>query len=126
MQNAVRTGIRTSALLVLTGVVAVLTGRPFLFPSLGPSAYLLATAPDAPTSQPERVIGGHLVGVVAGLVAYHLLASGLVVTEPVAPVASIPAAVSPTESTALPASRTCSEAIGATGSVTTSPLASRW
>jgi len=37
---------------VVTGVVSVLTGRLFLFPSPGPSAYLLATAPTVPTSQP--------------------------------------------------------------------------
>lgn len=85
MHDAFRTGVRTGALLVLTGLVAVLTGRPFLFPSLGPSAYLLATAPDAPTSRNDRLFGGHAIGVVAGLVSYHLLASGLVVTTPVAP-----------------------------------------
>jgi CBS-domain-containing membrane protein len=66
----------------VTGIVTVLTGRPFLFPSLGPSAYLLATAPAAPTSRPRSVIGGHAIGVVAGLLTYHLLAAGLVVTDP--------------------------------------------
>ena len=88
MQDALRTGARTGALLLLTGFVAILTGRPFLFPSLGPSAYLLATAPDAATSQTDRLVGGHAIGVVAGLLAYHLLASGLVVTDPVAPLAT--------------------------------------
>ncbi|MFB6220614.1 MAG: HPP family protein [Halolamina sp.] len=85
VHNAARAGFRASLLLVVTGVVTVLTGRPFLFPSLGPSAYLLATAPTAPTSQPRNVIGGHAIGVVAGLLTYHLLASGLVVTDPASP-----------------------------------------
>jgi CBS-domain-containing membrane protein len=88
MQDALRTGARTGALLLLTSLVTILTGRPFLFPSLGPSAYLLATAPEAATSQPDRLLGGHAIGVVAGLLAYHLLASGLVVTDPVAPLAT--------------------------------------
>ncbi|AEN06665.1 hypothetical protein Halar_3039 [halophilic archaeon DL31] len=87
MQDALRTGARTGALLLLTGFVAILTGRPFLFPSLGPSAYLVATAPESATSQTDRLLGGHAIGVVAGLLAYHLLASGLVVTDPVGPLA---------------------------------------
>lgn len=88
MAGAVRTGLRTGALLVLTALVAVLTGRPFLFPSLGPSAYLLATAPDAPASRTDQLLGGHAIGVAAGLLAYHLLASGLVVTAPAEPLAT--------------------------------------
>lgn len=88
MQDAFRTGARTGALLLLTGLAAILTGRPFLFPSLGPSAYLLATAPEAPTSQTDRLLGGHALGVVAGLLAYHLLAGGLAVTDPVVPLAT--------------------------------------
>lgn len=33
--------------------------------------------PDDPSHHPKRVIGGHLLGVIAGLVGYHLFASGL-------------------------------------------------
>lgn len=87
MHDALRTGLRTGALLLLTGGVAVFSGRPFLFPSLGPSAYLLATAPGAPTSRTDQLVGGHAIGIVAGLLSYHLLASGLVVTTPVEPLA---------------------------------------
>lgn len=65
MDEALREGVTAGALLVV-GTLAVLTGRPFLFPSLGPSAFLLATAPSAPTSHLRRVAGGHAVGVVAG------------------------------------------------------------
>lgn len=84
MREAAVSGLRAGLLLAVTGAAAVLTGRPFLFPSLGPSAYLLATVPRAPTSQPRRVLGGHAIGVVAGLLAYHAFASGLVVTDPAA------------------------------------------
>ncbi|GAB7093887.1 hypothetical protein JCM30237_10390 [Halolamina litorea] len=82
MSSAVRAGVHAGTLLAATGVAALLTGRPFLFPSLGPSAYLLATAPKAPASQPRTVLAGHAVGVVAGLLASGLIAPGLVVIEP--------------------------------------------
>lgn len=62
--------------------MAVATGLPVLFPSLGPTAYLFAVAPGDAESRPHRAIGGHLLGVVAGLVAYHALAPGLVATAP--------------------------------------------
>ncbi|MFW5949388.1 MAG: HPP family protein [Halolamina sp.] len=81
MDDSVEAGARAGVLLAATGVAAVLTGSPFLFPSLGPSAYLLATAPDAPASRPPNVLGGHAVGVVAGLLATQLISPGLVVIE---------------------------------------------
>lgn len=81
MDEALREGVTAGALLVV-GTLAVLTGRPFLFPSLGPSAFLLATRPSAPASHPRRVASGHAVGVLAGLGTYHALASGLTVTGP--------------------------------------------
>ncbi|RNJ25605.1 HPP family protein [Halosegnis longus] len=71
---------RVAALFVPLAVVAWLSGLPFVFPSLGPSAYVLAVSPDADTSRPARVFGGHLIGLAAGLAAYHLLAPGLVLT----------------------------------------------
>lgn len=67
-------------LLAIPGALAWLTGQALLFPSLGPSAYLLATVRDGPATAPRRVIGGHLIGVVAGLLAYHTIAPGLSVT----------------------------------------------
>ncbi|WP_435118128.1 HPP family protein [Halolamina sp. C58] len=82
---SVRAGAHAGVLLAVTGAAAVLTGRPFLFPSLGPSAYLLATTPDAAVSQPRNVLGGHAIGVVAGLLATTLLSPGLVVIDPIAP-----------------------------------------
>lgn len=82
MFKAVRTSATAGLLLFTVGAVAVTTGRTFLFPSLGPSAYLLATKPRAPESHPKRVFGGHILGILAGLLTYHALASGLVVTSP--------------------------------------------
>jgi len=66
------------ALLSALGVVVWLSGLPF--PSLGPTAYLFATAPSAPQSSTRRVVGGHTIGVVAGLAAYHVLAGDVTIT----------------------------------------------
>ncbi|MFC4450785.1 HPP family protein [Halorussus aquaticus] len=82
MYEALRESATAGALLVVVGTLAVVTGRTFLFPSLGPSAFLLATRPSAPVSAPRRVAGGHALGVLAGLVTYHALASGVAVTAP--------------------------------------------
>lgn len=79
--EALLSTIRTLSLLVLLVVLAWVTGQPFLFPSLGPSAYALAVTPSAATSQWQRTVGGHFFGVVSGLFAYHAIAPGLSITE---------------------------------------------
>lgn len=71
----VRESLTAGGLLLVTGVLAWVTGQPFVFPSLGPSAYLLATTHTARV-RGRDLVGGHLVGVLAGLLAYHLLAGG--------------------------------------------------
>lgn len=62
--------------LLMAGVIAWLSGRPFIFPSLGPTAYVLAfdIMPGANHSG-RVVIGGHICGVLGGLFSYHLLVS---------------------------------------------------
>ncbi|WP_222915652.1 HPP family protein [Natrinema sp. SYSU A 869] len=70
----------SGVLLTILGVLAWVTGRTLIFPSLGPSAFLLATVRDSEVTTSRRVVGGHLIGVVAGLIAYHSVAAGLGVT----------------------------------------------
>lgn len=60
-------GFLTIALLAL---LAVVTGSPFVFPSLGPTAYLLFIAPLQANSSPRNTILGHAVGLVCGYTAY--------------------------------------------------------
>ena len=62
-------GFLTIALLAL---LAVVTGSPFVFPSLGPTAYLLFIAPLAENSSPRNTILGHSIGLVCGYAAYSL------------------------------------------------------
>ena len=85
MEESLRRGVVAGALVAVAGALAWVSGFPFIFPSLGPTAYLLAVRPTAPTAHPRRVVGGHAVGVVAGLVAFHLCAPEIAVTATLAP-----------------------------------------
>lgn len=74
----VRVSIEAGAYIALLGLIAWAAGRPFIFPSLGPTAFALTLYPKANSAR--TVMGGHLCGVISGLLAYHVLASGLTVT----------------------------------------------
>ncbi|MFC6719739.1 HPP family protein [Natrialbaceae archaeon GCM10025810] len=80
MDDRVGSTLHTGFLISTTAALAWLSGLPMLFPSLGPSAFVLALFPNGEASDARRVIGGHVVGVVAGLLAYHLLAPGVAMT----------------------------------------------
>ncbi|HWO71666.1 MAG TPA: HPP family protein [Actinomycetota bacterium] len=65
-------------------LAALATGQPFVFPSLGPTAFLLFYTPDAPAASPRNTVAGHLIGVGAGylsLVAFGLRAAGPALAE---------------------------------------------
>lgn len=49
--------------------VAYVTDEPFVFPSLGPTAFLLFYTPLLPASSPRNTLGGHLIGALAGYLA---------------------------------------------------------
>jgi CBS domain-containing membrane protein len=50
----------------LMSVVALFTKSPFVFPSLGPTAFLFFYTPTAPPASPRNTILGHLIGALAG------------------------------------------------------------
>src|SRR5262245_11982779 len=58
--------------IALMTAVALATGAPFIFPSLGPTAFLLFYTPTQPAASPRNTIGGHLIGVLAGYLALVL------------------------------------------------------
>lgn len=62
-------GFLTIALLAL---LAVATSSPFVFPSLGPTAYLLFIAPLAENSTPRNTILGHAIGLICGYAAFSM------------------------------------------------------
>jgi CBS-domain-containing membrane protein len=63
--------------LIVLGVLSFITGQPFLFPSLGPSIFLLGTLPDDEMNYPQRIIGGQYIGAVAGFVSFHLIVGSI-------------------------------------------------
>lgn len=58
----------------LMSLAALGTGSPFIFPSLGPTAFLLFYTPTAPAASPQNTILGHLVGCLAGYFALVVFA----------------------------------------------------
>jgi CBS domain-containing membrane protein len=56
----------------LLGLLALLTGSPFVFPSLGPTAYLFFFSPLAEVSSPRNTILGHAIGLICGYAAFSL------------------------------------------------------
>jgi len=56
----------------LLALLALLTGSPFVFPSLGPTAYLFFFSPLAEASSPRNTILGHGIGLICGYAAFAL------------------------------------------------------
>ncbi|MFZ1440926.1 MAG: HPP family protein [Candidatus Microthrix subdominans] len=55
--------------IALMSMAAVVTGQAFIFPSLGPTAFLLFYTPTLPAACPRNTIFGHAIGVAAGYLA---------------------------------------------------------
>lgn len=53
----------------IMSAVAWATGEPFIFPSLGPTAFLLFYTPTSPAASPFNTVVGHAVGAGAGYLA---------------------------------------------------------
>ena len=79
-RRRVGTSLYAGFLLSVLGVLVWVSGRPFVFPSLGPSAFVLAFERRGERTRVYRVVGSHVIGGVAGLLAYALLASGVTLT----------------------------------------------
>jgi CBS-domain-containing membrane protein len=74
------------ALAILTiGLFAWLTDLPLMFPALGPSAFILFSAPLSPAAAPRNVVLGHLTSLASGWGIWHLMGalSGEVVSTEV-------------------------------------------
>ncbi len=68
--------------IVTISVCAWLTNLPLLFPSLGPSAFILFTKPFSPDAAPRSVVMGHCTAIIAGLIVRIVVEalSGTVIT----------------------------------------------
>jgi hypothetical protein len=65
-----------AALVLFVGVAGLLAGQPWLVPSLGPSAYLVAESAAHPSARAYNVLAGHLIGLGAGFVGVWVFGAG--------------------------------------------------
>ena len=69
--------------IAILSAIAMFTRTPFIFPSLGPTAFLFFYAPDSPTASPRHTIFGHAIGILCGFGALWIcgLTNALPTTE---------------------------------------------
>jgi CBS domain-containing membrane protein len=60
----------------LLAVLALVSRNPFVFPSLGPTAYLLFFTPLGRTASPRNTVFGHAIGLVCGYAAFAATGAG--------------------------------------------------
>ena len=66
--------------IALMAFLALITQSPFIFPSLGPTAFLFFYTPTSPSASPRNTICGHAIGVIAGYLS--LVLTGLTTAGP--------------------------------------------
>ncbi len=54
--------LAAAVLTIIAGLIGFAFGHPWLFPSLGPTAYMHAVEPQHPTSRAYNTVIGHLIG----------------------------------------------------------------
>src|ERR1039458_6262437 len=69
---AIYVGINGFITIALLALLSLVTGSPFVFPSLGPTAYLFFFSPLSESSSPRNTILGHAIGLVCGYAAFAL------------------------------------------------------
>ncbi|WP_050032177.1 HPP family protein [Halorubrum halophilum] len=80
MRRRAGTSLYAGLLFTVLGAIAWGTGQPFVFPSLGPSAFLLAFDRRSERDRAARIVGSHLIGGVAGIAAWTVIADGAALT----------------------------------------------
>lgn len=63
--------------IAILGLLAFVTRNPFVFPSLGPTAYLFFFSPLAKAASPRNAILGHAIGLICGYSALILTGASL-------------------------------------------------
>jgi CBS-domain-containing membrane protein len=70
--DAIWAPISGGILTLIPGLLGFATGNLWLFPSLGPSAYLQAATPQNEAARPYNTFVGHICGIAAALLAVFL------------------------------------------------------
>lgn len=74
--RAVYVSVNSFVTIGLLALLALLSRNPFVFPSLGPTAYLLFFSPLTKQSSPRNTIFGHAIGISCGYASYVVTGSG--------------------------------------------------
>ncbi len=69
LPDAVWAPLASGMLMLVVGLIGWGVGRPWLFPALGPTAYLQGEMPANPVARWYNTVVGHLVGLLAGFAA---------------------------------------------------------
>jgi hypothetical protein len=80
VRRRIGTSLYAGFLFTVLGLVAWTSGHPFVFPSLGPSAFSLAFDRRGERTWTYRIVGSHLTGSVVGLASYSILVAGVSIT----------------------------------------------
>jgi CBS-domain-containing membrane protein len=64
--------INSFATIALLAVLAMVWGVPLVFPSIGPTAFLLFALPASPSACPRNALCGHAIGILCGYAALWL------------------------------------------------------
>lgn len=80
--------VYAGVLFTVLGLIAWVSGEPFVFPSLGPSAFVLAFEKHGERTRTYRIVGSHLIGGIAGFATYTVFASGMTITATPAPLSA--------------------------------------
>jgi len=62
--------------IAVLALLALVTRNPFVFPSLGPTAYLLFFSPLGKTSSPRNIVFGHAIALACGYASFALTGAG--------------------------------------------------
>ena len=80
MRRRAVTSLYAGLLFTVLGVIAWASGQPFVFPSLGPTAFVLAFEHPGDRIGSARIVGSHLIGGLAGLLAWSFLGGRVAIT----------------------------------------------
>ena len=69
---AIYVALNSFITIALLTFLALLTHSPFVFPSLGPTAYLFFFSPIAESASPRNAVLGHAIGLLCGFAAYKV------------------------------------------------------
>ncbi len=80
----------SGGLMLIVGLLGLWAHQPWIFPSLGPTAFLQAEQPNLPVSTFHNTVIGHFIGLGAGLLSVFVLgattAPGVLCTGELVPV----------------------------------------